>query len=131
MHSKPSARAQSQATTGTSCCSADRPVAPREMDFPYYSLRDGFSSTLNLVSDSREPIDLSIAIHGRAGQTVLTPISIQPQQKLALDMRQVLAELGADTQGAFAEGSVSIYFEGTIMPVAGQMTMTNAAGRLR
>jgi hypothetical protein len=82
--SKPSS---AQTEGGVPCCDAERPVAPRELHFPYYSLRDGFSSTLNLVSDSPTPIDLSIAIHGRAGQTVLTQASIQPRQKLALDLR--------------------------------------------
>ncbi len=32
------------------CCGT--PEAPRELGFAYYSLRDGFQSTLNLVSNS-------------------------------------------------------------------------------
>jgi len=37
----------------------DQPVrAPRELDFPYYSLRGGFGSTLQLVGDSPSPFSL-------------------------------------------------------------------------
>jgi IPT/TIG domain len=123
-------RAQAAQQGSISCCGAEPTSAPRELDFPYYSLREGFSSTLNLVSDSPHAIDLTIAIHSRAGQTVLTRTSIQPQQKLALDLRQTLAGLGADTTETFAEGNISVYFEGTIMPVAGQVTISNAALKL-
>jgi hypothetical protein len=39
----------------TACCGGSgSAVGLRELDFPYYSLRDGFSSQLNLVSDSPE-----------------------------------------------------------------------------
>ncbi|MGA2629125.1 MAG: hypothetical protein ABSG54_02830 [Terriglobia bacterium] len=38
--------------------------------------------------------------------------------------------MGADVTGDFAEGSVAVYFSGTIMPLAGQLTMTNPARSL-
>jgi hypothetical protein len=95
-------RAQSEQKGTSSCCGPEHPVTERELDFPYYSLRGGFDSTMNLVSDSPKPIELNIAIRSRTGATVLTTASIQPQQKLAMDLRKTLADLGADTNGPAA-----------------------------
>ncbi|MGH9351214.1 MAG: hypothetical protein ACRD2G_03490 [Terriglobia bacterium] len=100
-------------------------LAPREVDFPYYSLKDGFESTLMLVSDSPKPVDLTIAIRGLRGKMLLTGTTIQPQAKLAIDLASTITKLGGDPESLFAEGSVSVYFMGTIMPVVGQMTVTN------
>ncbi len=114
--------------TQTPCCGQPDQTAPREIDFPYYSLRDGFNSTLLLVSASPKPMDLVLAVRSLSGQTLLgPPMTIQPQEKLAVDLRNVLTEMSADVNGEFAEGSVSVYFQGTIMPLAGQLTVTNPA----
>lgn len=107
------------------------PVSERELDFPYYSLRGGFSSTLNLVSDSPRPLDFSMVLHSLDGETLLAPLmTIQAGAKLPIDLRSLLTSLHTDPSGAFGEGSISIYFEGTIMPLVGQLTMTNPAERL-
>ena len=109
-----------------SCCGTNPPTAPREIVFPYYSLADGFNSTLLLVSDSGDPLDFIIAVHSLSGQTQLAnSMTIQPGAKLPIDMRSLLASLGADATGTFSQGSVSVYFEGTIMPLVGQMTIEN------
>jgi hypothetical protein len=123
---------RAQATQGrTPCCGEPDKTAPRELDFPYYSLRDGFSSSLLLVSDSPHPTDLVIAIRSASGQTLLAPsLTIQPLAKLEIDLRRLLSEIGADVAGDFAEGSVSVHFEGTIMPVVGQISLTNPARSL-
>jgi hypothetical protein len=107
------------------CCGQPDSTAPREIDFPFFSLRDGFNSSLLLVSDSPKPMDLTVAVRGLMGETVLAPMSIEPQEKLAVDVRSLLEEQKADVNGAFAEGSIAVYFIGTIMPLAGQLTMTN------
>src|SRR3989442_9971429 len=108
------------------CCAQPDTTSPREIDFPYYSLRDGFNSTLLLVNASPKPTDLFIAIHGLSGQTILAPVlTIQAQEKLSLDVATLLRQLSADTAGDFAEGSVSVYFAGPIMPIVGQLTMAN------
>ena len=54
-------------------------------------------------------------------------MTIQPGAKLPIDMRSLLTSLGADVTGTFSQGSVSVYFEGTIMPLLGQMTIENPA----
>jgi len=107
------------------------PVAPRQLEFPYYTLRDGFNSTLLLVGASAAPLDFIIAVRSASGRTVLSPsMTIQSGEKLSVDLRVLLTELGVDVNGDFAEGSVSIYFNGTIMPLAGQLTMSNPARSL-
>ncbi len=120
-------RAQTGQDSSTPCCGEPDTTAPREIDFPYYSLRDGFNSTLLLVSDSPKPMDLTVAVRSMTGQTVFAPMSIQPQEKLAVDLSTLLTKLSADVNGAFAEGSISVYFSGTIMPLTGQLTMSNPA----
>ncbi len=113
-------RAASQ--TAAPCCNT---VAPRELDFPYWSLQGGFVSTLNLVSDSPQPIPLTIAIHDDAGDSVFSTATIQPEQKLALDLRTLIVNAGRDPS-VFNEGSVAVYYTGTIMPVVGQITLINS-----
>ncbi len=123
-------RAQGQ-STATSCCNQTEAPAPREIDFPYYSLSNGFTSTIYLVNVTPTPIDLTVAIHALSGQTVLAPIlTIQGLGKTSVDLATLLTQLSADVTGTFAEGSVSIYFTGTIMPIAGQLTMTNPTQRM-
>ncbi|MGH9454132.1 MAG: hypothetical protein ACRD2O_09215 [Terriglobia bacterium] len=126
-HHTSQVQAQSLAGAPAAQCCSEANLAPRELDFPYYSLRNGYQSTLNLVSDSPQPIDLTIAIRSLPGHTLLTSATIQPQAKLAFDISSLIAKLGADATGEFAEGSVAVYFVGTIMPVVGQITITNAA----
>ncbi len=115
-------------TQNTPCCGPQPITAPRELDFPYYSLANGFNSTLQLVSDSPKPLDFILVIHGRSGLTqVMTPMTIQPGAKMAIDLEKLLTSLNADITGDFAEGSIAALFEGTIMPLVGQVTVTNPA----
>ena len=132
LHSN-SPRAQDTSSCQAGCGGGgeESKIAPRQLEFPYYSLREGFKSTVLLVSDSPHPLDFFMSVHSRSGQTLLAPaMTIQPQEKLAVDIASVVAGLGADITGDFAEGSVSIYFTGTIMPIAGQLTMTNPERRM-
>jgi hypothetical protein len=116
------AQSQSNPTSSNSCCSG---VGPRELVFPYYSLAGGYQSQLLLVSDSPNAIDLTIVIRNLSGQSLLDSETIQPQAKLTVDLATTITKLGGDPTEAFAEGSVAVDYIGTIMPVAGQMTVTN------
>ncbi|HUX10662.1 MAG TPA: hypothetical protein VMW51_08455 [Terriglobia bacterium] len=121
-------RPNTEAQTTTNCCGTNPPTAPREIVFPYYSLADGFNSTLLLVSSSPTPLNFIVAVHSLSGQTEISnSITIQPGENLPIDMRALLTSLGADVTGTFSQGNVSVYFEGTIMPLAGQMTIENPA----
>lgn len=105
------------------CCA--RGVAPRELDFPYYSLKNGYQAALLLVSDSPQPVDLTIAIRNSLGQMLTTTATLAPQAKLPFDLAATITGLGGDPTGPYSEGSVAVYYMGTIMPVVGQITETN------
>jgi hypothetical protein len=99
--------------------------APREIIYPYYSLRDGADSTLQMMDRSPWPIEFTVAVHGTSGQTLLAkPMTINPDDPLDVNIREVLRDLGADTQGDFAEGSVSLHFKGKGNPLGGRMIVT-------
>lgn len=118
-------RAQTSKSACARCCGSQSATALREVDFPYYNLSNGWISTLNLVSDSPKPLDFTLAIKGKLGEVLTTAETIQPSAKLAIDLGSRITQLGGDTTGAFAEGSVAVYFTGTIMPLVGQITLTN------
>ena len=124
-------RAQTEQATSTPCCGQENQIAPRQLHFPYYSLKDGFRSSVLFVSGSPDPFDFVMAVRSRSGQTVLAPtLTIQPQEKLPVDLATLLAEEGADVTGDFSEGSVTVYYSGKIMPLAGQLTMSNPARKM-
>ncbi|MGH9455872.1 MAG: hypothetical protein ACRD2O_18090, partial [Terriglobia bacterium] len=124
-------RAQSLPSQPAAPCCSESGIAPREVDFPYYTLQDGYQSTLNLVSDSPHSIDLSIVLYSALGHTAIAPpFTIQPQQKLAIDLGNLLTQMDLSGSGEFGEGSIAVMFMGTIMPVVGQVTITNPAQRL-
>jgi hypothetical protein len=70
-------------------------------------------------------MDFTLAVKSQQGQVLTTPETIGPRQKLAIDLTSLITQLGGDPTGAFAQGSASIYFVGTIMPIVGQITATN------
>lgn len=95
------------------------------MDFPYYNLTDGFQSSLLLVSDSPKPMDFTLAVRSLTSQMLTAPETIQPQEKLSLDLAGIITKLGGDPTGVFAQGSIAVYFIGTIMPIVGQISIRN------
>ena len=59
-------------------------------------------------------MDFTLAVKSQQGQVLTTPETIAPRQKLAIDLASLITQLGGDPTGAFAQGSASIYFVGTI-----------------
>ncbi len=115
--------------TALSCCSGT--VAPRELDFPYYNLTDGYVSTLYLASDSPKPIDLTVAIRGLAAQMLFLAETIQPEQKLSIDLASAVTKLGGDPTETYAQGSdapviaeVTLEFQGRQHKLPQPLTFT-------
>jgi len=103
--------AQSGQSSAPACCGE---AVPHELDFAYYTLRNGFTSTVTLVSASPQAFSFTVAVHARSGQTLLaSAVTIQPQDRLSIDLGQLLTSLAADVTGAFSDGSVAVYFKGT------------------
>jgi hypothetical protein len=101
---------------------------PREIVYPYYSLRDG-DSFLVLMDRAPRPIEFRVAIHGASGQTVWSkPMTIQPQERLELNIKQLLTDLSVDYRGDFYEGSVSLHFKGPGSPLGGRMGVETPEG---
>lgn len=120
-------RPRTQQSSTTPCCGQPDTTAPRELDFAYYSLRGGFNSTLLLIGDAPAPFPFTISIHSLSGLTAVAPaMRVQPQQKLSIDLRTLLANIGADPEGAFSEGSISVSYASATRPLVGQVTITNA-----
>lgn len=95
---------------------------PREIVYPYYSLRDGGESTLVLMDRAAWSVEFKIAVHAGSGQTVwLKPMTIKPQERLELDIKKLLTGQGVDYRGDFYEGSVSLHFKGKGNPLGGRM----------
>lgn len=102
--------------------------APREILYPYYSLREGYESTLVMMDRAPRPIEFTMAIHGISGQTIWAkPRTIQPDERLELEIKKVLEELSADYRGDFSEGSVSLHFKGKGNPLGGRMIVEGPA----
>ena len=119
----------SDASHGTDPPGADqtdeRPV-PRELDFAYYSIRDGFESQLQLVSDYPKPFVFRMMLHSLSGQTAFGGlIRVQPQQKLSFDIGTLLTKLRLDREADFQEGSISISYTLPKSPLLGQVTVSN------
>lgn len=126
----------------------DQTAIEREVDFPYYSLRDGFGSTLRLVNGSKLPIAFSITVHSLKGQSLQSStMTIAPNDTRALDLTNLILELkGNAGEGLpkantleskthvpddFAEGSLSIQYQASpMMPLLGQITIANPELRL-
>ena len=94
----------------------------REIIYPYYSLRDGGESTLVLMDRAVWSVEFTIAVHAVSGQTVWAqPLTIRPDERLEINIKKLLTDLGVDYRGDFYEGSVSLHFKGKGNPLGGRM----------
>ncbi|MGH9396828.1 MAG: hypothetical protein ACRD18_08250 [Terriglobia bacterium] len=82
---------------------------PQEIDFAYYTVREGFNSTLRLVSDSPKPLNFVLVYYSLDGKAIQAPpMTIQPQVEMSLDLRKEFSDLPAT--GDFSEGSLAVQF---------------------
>lgn len=77
------------------------------------------------MSDLPKSMDFTLVVRSSQGLMLTTAKTIQPQEKLSIDLATLITALGGDPDGAFAEGSVAIYFLGTMMPIVGQISIRN------
>ena len=101
-----------------------------ELDFPYYSPRDGSNSTLMLVNRSPDALPFVVAFRSLSGKTLLAPSrTIPPQEKLSIDVGGLVAQLGGNVIGDFGEGSAALYFVGRVRPLTGHISNSDPARR--
>jgi hypothetical protein len=95
---------------------------PRELVYPYYSLREGTESVLSMMGRAPRPIEFTVAVHSQSGQTVVSPAkTIQPAEEVDVDVKKLLNDLDVDWHGDFLEGTLSILFKGTGNPLGGRI----------
>jgi len=98
---------------------------PRELVYPYYSLREGTESVLSMMDRAPRPVELTVAVHSQSGQTVVyPPKTIQPSEEVDIDVKKLLNDLNMDWRGDFLEGTLSIRFKGEGNPLGGRMIVT-------
>lgn len=98
------------------------PNTPRELVYPYYSLRDGSDSTLYLLDRAAWMVEFTVAVHSLSGQTAWSkPMTIHPDETTEINVKKLLGDLGVDYRGDFLEGSLSIHFKGRGNPLGGRM----------
>jgi len=97
---------------------------PRELVYPYYSLREGAQSVLSMMDRAPRPVEFTVAIHSQSGRTVVSqPKTIQPAEEVDIDVKQLLNDLNMDWHGEFIEGTLSILFTGKGNPLGGRMSV--------
>jgi hypothetical protein len=97
---------------------------PRELVYPYYSLREGTQSMLSMMDRAPRPVEYTVAIHSQSGRTVVSPPkTIQPAEEVDIDVKQLLIDLNVDWHGEFIEGTLSILFNGKGNPLGGRMSV--------
>jgi hypothetical protein len=110
-------------------CFAQSPAnsSSHEIDFPYYSLRDGADSKLLLMNRSPQPLDFTLALHSRSGKTVVSPsMTLQPQDQQTIPIADILGTLAADAAGDYSDGSIAVQFSSALpSPLVGQVLITN------
>ena len=95
---------------------------PRELVYPYYSLRDGTESVLSMMDRAAWPVEFTVAVHSQSGQTVVSlPKTIQPTEEADIDVKKLLNDLNVDWRGDFLEGTLSIHFKGKGNPLGGRL----------
>jgi len=119
--------AQPSSAQGNGAPSRSQPTppdenTPRELIYPYYSLREGYDSTLYLMDRSPRTIEYTVAFHSLSGQTVWAKArTIGPHDDVEINVKDLLDDLGVDYRGDFLEGSLSIHFKGEGNPLGGRM----------
>jgi len=94
------------------------PVGDQMTNIPYFSLRDGMSSTLTLNNTAGAAIPVMVTIYNREGRSQqLAPITLDPHSFKQIELRDVVAS------DLFDSGSLQIGYGGTPMLVTCQLSV--------
>lgn len=93
----------------------------------YYTLRDGFASTLLLNNKGPKPLEVRPTLFNLEGQRIdITPVTIESNSFRLIDIRE-WAIIGG---GMFDEGSLQIFHRGKDLVLGSQIYITNDARSL-
>lgn len=94
-------------------------------NIPYFTLRDGLSSTLTLNNNAATPTTVSVTIFNRDGHAqTLDPITLDPHLFTQIELRDVIKS------DDFDEGNVSVAYYGTEMGVTTQVSVYSLERRI-
>ena len=100
------------------------PVMDQMTNIPYFTLRDGLSSTLTLQNLAQTPTKVTVTIFNSDGQShVLDPISLDPHS-----FREV--QLADVAPNGFDSGNIAVAYNGTMMMVTCQVSVFSTEKRV-
>ena len=119
----------SQAAPPNSTPNRPEPAPERQSDqvanIPYFTLRDGLSSTLTLNNNAPTPTSVTVTIFNSEGRAqTLDPITLDPHLFKQIELRDVV---GSEL---FTEGNVSVAYFGKEMGVTTQVSVYSLKRRV-
>ncbi len=94
-------------------------------NIPYFTLRDGMSSTLTLNNLAPSPTPVTVTIYNMEGKAqVLDPITLSPHSVKQVELRDVVVS------DEFNSGNIEVAFKGIPMVVTCQVSVSNPDKRV-
>jgi hypothetical protein len=101
------------------------PVSDQMTSIPYFTLRDGMSSTLTLNNIVPSPTQVTVTIYNMEGKAqMLAPITLDPHSFKQIELRDVVVS------EEFDSGNVEVAFKSIAMGVTCQISVSNLAKRV-
>jgi len=101
------------------------PTSSQMTNIPYYTLRDGLSSTLTLNNLTTSAMPVNVTIYNMKGKAqLLDPITLDPHSFKQIELRDVVAS------DEFDSGNVEIAFNGINMAVTSQISVYSLKDRV-
>lgn len=102
-----------------------QPETDQTTNIPYFTLRDGLTSTLTLQNAAPTPTPVTVTIYNLEGKSqVLEPITLDPHSFRELDLAGIAK--GQD----FDSGNIQVAFHGISMVVTCQVSVSDVAKRV-
>jgi len=99
-------------------------VMDQMTNIPYFTLRDGMSSTLTIQNLATTPTKVTVTIFNAAGQAhVLDPITLDPHSFKEVQLADVAPQ-------GFDSGNVAVAYNGTMMSVTCQVSVFSLTNRV-
>jgi len=122
-----SVRAQSKGSGNPQTTKAltPMPVMEQMTNIPYFTLRDGMSSTLTLNNLVSSPTPVTVTIYNEQGEgQVLKPITLDPHSFKEIKLGDVVV---GDN---FSTGNIEVAFNGISMAVTCQVSVSDLSKRI-
>jgi len=101
------------------------PTTNQMTNIPYYTLRDGLSSTLMLNNLTTSQMPVTVTLYNLQGKAqMLNPITLDPHSFKQIELRDVVAS------DEFDSGNVEIAFNGINMAVTSQVSVYSLENRV-